>query len=67
MTRIRTQICTLIAGLVVAAMVCPFATGQDSQYRPEREQIPVPDCLTLSNAYSAALAGRISSLLCQYA
>jgi hypothetical protein len=57
MTRIRTQVFAVIATLLVTAMLSPLATGQDSQYRPEREQIPVPDCLTLSNAYSAALAG----------
>jgi formylglycine-generating enzyme required for sulfatase activity len=57
MTRLRTQIYAAIAPLLVAAMLCPLAHGQDTQYRPEREQIPVPNCLTYSNAYAAALAG----------
>ena len=57
MTRIRSQIFAVVAGLVVTATLGPVATGQDTQYAPAREQIPVPDCLTLSNAYSAALSG----------
>ncbi len=57
MTRLRTQIYAVIAPLLVAAILCPLASGQDTQYRPTREQIPVPDCLTFSNAYAAALEG----------
>jgi gamma-glutamyl hercynylcysteine S-oxide synthase len=51
MTRIRTQLIPVIAGLMFTAALCPLATGQDTKYGPKSEQIPVPGCLTYSNAY----------------
>ncbi|MGC2250970.1 MAG: hypothetical protein WA626_09850, partial [Acidobacteriaceae bacterium] len=55
MTHTRTQIFSLILSLLVASMICPFASGQDTQYGPDNEQIPVPGCLTFSDAHDLAL------------
>ncbi|MGC2639517.1 MAG: SUMF1/EgtB/PvdO family nonheme iron enzyme [Acidobacteriaceae bacterium] len=38
-----------VAALVVLATAC--AAGQDTKYRPERQQIPPPSCLTLRGAW----------------
>lgn len=43
--------------LLVAATLGMPAVAQDSHYRPEGQQFPSPDCLSVSNAYSAALSG----------
>jgi formylglycine-generating enzyme required for sulfatase activity len=43
--------------LFAITMLAAPAMAQDSQYRPVNQQFPSPDCLTLSTAYSAALAG----------
>jgi gamma-glutamyl hercynylcysteine S-oxide synthase len=40
---------TLLATVVLAATLVSFA--QDSHYRPERQQIPVPECLTMKGAW----------------
>ena len=57
MTHTRTQIFSLILSLLVASMICPFASGQDTQYGPNGEQIPVPGCLTFSDPHDLALDG----------
>ena len=57
MTCIRTQIFALIAPLLVAGVLCHIASGQDTQYGPDSEQIPVPGCLTFSDAHDLALDG----------
>jgi hypothetical protein len=41
--------------LAITLVIAP-AIAQDSQYRPVNQQFPAPECLTLGNAYSAALA-----------
>ncbi len=43
--------------LLAITLATAPAIAQDSQYRPVNQQFPSPECLTLSNAYSAALAG----------
>ncbi len=43
--------------LLTITLATAPAIAQDSQYRPVNQQFPSPECLTLSNAYSAALAG----------
>jgi formylglycine-generating enzyme required for sulfatase activity len=43
--------------LLTITLVTAPVIAQDSQYRPVNQQFPSPECLTLSNAYSAALAG----------
>lgn len=43
--------------LFAATMIIATAVAQDSHYRPVNQQFPSPDCLTVSTAYSAALAG----------
>jgi gamma-glutamyl hercynylcysteine S-oxide synthase len=43
--------------LLAAAILAMPAIAQDSHYRPEGQQFPSPDCLSVSNAYSAALSG----------
>ena len=40
----------------IAALTMP-ALAQDSQFRPVGQQIPSPECLTVSTAYSSALSG----------
>ena len=61
MTRIRAEIFALIAPLLVGAvLLCQLASGQDTQYGPDREQIPVPGCLTLSDSHDLALDGGFS-------
>jgi gamma-glutamyl hercynylcysteine S-oxide synthase len=40
---------TLLATVVLATATVSFA--QDSRYRPERQQIPVPECLTMKGAW----------------
>jgi gamma-glutamyl hercynylcysteine S-oxide synthase len=40
----------------IAVLTIP-ALAQDSQFRPVAQQIPSPECLTVSTAYSAALSG----------
>jgi formylglycine-generating enzyme required for sulfatase activity len=57
MKTIRNTMLPAASALVAAAMLATPAVAQDSQYRPVNQQFPSPDCLTLSNAYSAALAG----------
>ena len=57
MNRIRNHTHAVAGALLATAMLVPIAFAQDTHYRPAGEQIPSPDCLTLSNAYSAALAG----------
>jgi gamma-glutamyl hercynylcysteine S-oxide synthase len=42
---------------LATAILAGHALAQDSHYRPVGEQFPSPDCVTLSTAYSAALAG----------
>ncbi len=54
---IRTIALSFLSALFGVAMLATPAIAQDSQYRPVNQQIPSPDCLTLSIAYSAALAG----------
>jgi hypothetical protein len=54
---IRNSALTSPSTLFGVAMLAASAMAQDSQYRPVNQQIPSPDCLTLSNAYAAALAG----------
>ncbi len=57
MNRIRNHMHAVAGALLATAMLVPIAVAQDTHYRPAGEQIPSPDCLTLSIAYSAALAG----------
>ena len=40
---------TLLATVVLATATVSFA--QDSRYRPERQQIPVPECLAMKGAW----------------
>jgi hypothetical protein len=54
---IRNSALLSISALFSVAMLAASAIAQDSQYRPVNQQIPSPDCLTLSTAYAAALAG----------
>ncbi len=46
-----------VSVLLGVAVIAASALAQDSQYRPVNQQFPSPDCLAISNAYSAALAG----------
>ena len=46
--------------LLATALLAMPAIAQDSHYRPEGQQFPSPDCLSVSNAYSAALSGGYS-------
>jgi gamma-glutamyl hercynylcysteine S-oxide synthase len=54
---IRNSALFSISALFSVVMLAASAIAQDSQYRPVNQQIPSPDCLTLSTAYAAALAG----------
>ena len=57
MKMIRNSRLSFLGALLGIAMLAASAIAQDSQYRPVGQQIPSPDCLTLSTAYTAALAG----------
>lgn len=57
MNTIRTKTPRLLHLLLAAATLTLPAIAQDSHYRPTGQQFPSPECLTMSNAYSAALGG----------
>lgn len=57
MDGLRIYIFSFASVLVTAAMFVVTGTAQDSHYRPTGQQLPPPECLTLSNAYEAALDG----------
>jgi formylglycine-generating enzyme required for sulfatase activity len=57
MKMIRNSTLYAVSALLGIATLTSSANAQDSQYRPVNQQIPSPDCLTLSTAYTAALAG----------
>jgi len=54
---IRNFTLSAVSTLLIITLLAPAAIAQDSRYRPVNQQIPSPDCLTLSTAYGAALAG----------
>ena len=58
MNRKRTETFSLAAVLLVTAMLTARGAAQDTQYGPDSEQIPVPGCLTLSDAHELALDGK---------
>ena len=57
MKMIRNSTLSAFCAVLGMTMLAASALAQDSQYRPVNQQIPSPDCLTLSTAYAAALAG----------
>jgi iron(II)-dependent oxidoreductase len=61
MKTIRNSMLPAASALLTATMLAAPAIAQDSHYRPVNQQFPSPECLTVSNAYFAALAGGYKS------
>ena len=57
MNSVRAHIPFAATALLAIVTLTVSAAAQDSHYRPVGEQLPVPDCLTLSTAYADALNG----------
>ncbi len=56
MNSLRAYVSAASCLLIFAMLVVPGA-AQDSHYSPAGQQLPPPECLTLSNAYAAAING----------
>ena len=61
MKTIRNSMFRVAGALLTVTMVVALAIAQDSHYRPKDQQFPSPECLTVSDEYSTALAGGYKS------
>jgi len=61
MKTIRNSMLPAASALLTATMLVAPAIAQDSHYRPKDQQFPSPECLTVSDEYSTALAGGYKS------
>ena len=61
MKTIRNSMLPAASALLTATMLVAPTIAQDSHYRPKDQQFPSPECLTVRDEYSTALAGGYKS------